>query len=479
MRTLSKILWVTLPFCTHFTFAAQDDATFVKNAIADHQSQMENISDSLWNWAEVGYKETQSSALMQTVLREHGFKVETGVAGMPTAFVATWGGDGPVIGMLAEMDALPGLSQQAIPDKKPQSGMHNGHACGHHLFAGGSVGAALVVKDWLEATGTAGQIRVYGTPAEEGGSGKVYMAREGLFDDVDVALHWHPGDGNSAEASSTLANKSAKFRFRGIAAHAAAAPERGRSALDAVEAMNMMVNMMREHVPDRTRIHYVITNGGAAPNIVPDFAEVYYYVRSPEPEVVLSLWKRLEKIAEAAALGTETEMEEEVVGGTWNILPNLTLARQMDNSMHAFGGISYSAEEENFADKIRPSLGKPAMKAKGQQSEVAKFSEDIPVWSASTDVGDVSWQVPTAGLRAATWVPGTPPHSWQAVAAGGMSIGKKGMTLAASTLALTAIKLFEQPAVIEEAKAEFDRRASEVEYEALLGDRKPALNYRD
>ncbi|MBU2977672.1 amidohydrolase [Alteromonas sp. C1M14] len=479
MKAGITLLLLVIPLFTIAKEHADPDTAFVRNKMASYQSEADTIADSLWQWAELGYKETRSTALMQDVLSNHGFTVTPGVAGIPTAFEASFGNEGPVIALLAEMDALPGLSQQPSATKQKQPGMENGHACGHHLFAGGAIGAALIIKDYLEQSGLPGQIRVYGTPAEEGGSGKVYMAREGLFDDVDIALHWHPGDRNSARASSSLANKSAKFRFYGVAAHAAAAPERGRSALDAVEAMNMMVNLMREHVPDGTRIHYVITNGGAAPNIVPDFAEVYYYVRSPEPDVVLSLWDRLTTIADAAAMGTETRVDYEVLGGTWNLLPNLTLAAQMDSSMHAIGGIEYSSSEQTFAKDIAPTLGNKATQMVGTQKDIEPFSEVIPVWSASTDVGDVSWQVPTAGIRTATWVPGTPPHSWQAVAAGGTTIGKKGMTLAASTLALTAIKLYQQPEKIKKANAEFNQRRAGIDYQPLVGERQPALNYRD
>ncbi|MCB1646698.1 MAG: amidohydrolase, partial [Pseudomonadales bacterium] len=242
--------------------------------LSDHYQQTADTARQLWEYAEVGYQETRSSQLLQDQLAAAGFTIEAGVADIPTAFVASYGKGGPVLGILGEFDALPGITQDSVPTRSLLEEKAAGHACGHNLFGAGSSAAAIAIKEWLDQTGTPGTIRFYGTPAEEGGSGKVYMVRAGLFDDVDFALHWHPSDQNSAAAQTTLANRSAKFRFTGVSAHAAGAPDRGRSALDGVEAMNMMVNMMREHVPQETRIHYVITEGGKAPNVVPDYAEV-------------------------------------------------------------------------------------------------------------------------------------------------------------------------------------------------------------
>jgi aminobenzoyl-glutamate utilization protein B len=303
------------------------------------------------------------------------------------------------------------------------------------------------------------------------------MVLEGLFRDVDVVLHWHPSPVNSASTGGSLSNKTGKFRFYGTASHAAASPERGRSALDAIEAMNHMVNMMREHVTQETRIHYVITRGGEAPNVVPAYAEVYYYVRHPKREEVKAVWDRIVKAAEGAALGTETRMEVEITGGVYNMLPNETLARVMDTNLHTVGGYVYSDKEKEFASKIQQSFTGSIPKLEST-SEVMPFQ--LRDGSASTDVADVSWVVPTVGLLTATWVPGTAAHSWQAVAAGGTSIGYKGMMMAAKTLALTAIDLYDTPSVISEAWKELNNRRGETfKYEALLGDRKPALNYRD
>ena len=457
--------------------AAQDGKDFVTRTIDARAATYGQLAQQIWDLAEVGYLEEKSSALLQAELRAAGFTIEAGVAGMPTAFVASWGSGGPVIGILAEFDALPGITQERVPERKPRPDNEAGHACGHHLFGAGSTAAAIAVKQWLETSRTRGTIRLYGTPAEEGGAGKVYMVRAGLFRDVDAVLHWHPGSGNSASPSASLANKSAKFRFHGVSAHAAAAPERGRSALDGVEAMNHMVNLMREHVPQETRIHYVITAGGSAPNVIPDFAEVFYYVRHPDPAQVQELFERVAKAAEGAALGTGTRVEHEVIHGIYAMLPNLALAQVMQTNLERVGGVRYDAEETQFAEALRRSLPEDAP-ALDDAARVQPFRESAPA-GGSTDVADVSWVVPTVGLRTATWVPGTAAHSWQAVAAGGTSIGEKGMVVAAKTLAMTAVDLFTRPDVLAAARAEQTKRQGPgFVYRSLVGDRSPPLDYR-
>ena len=434
------------------------------------------IALNIWGYAEVGYKEIKSSALLQNTLQQNGFTVQAGVAGMPTAFVATYGSGSPVIGILAEYDALPGLSQDSTAFKTALANKTSAHACGHHLFGTGSVAAGISIKKLLEAGKIKGTIKVFGCPAEEGGSGKVYMVREGLFNNVDVVLHWHPDDNNAVTYSSALANKSAKFRFYGIASHAAGSPEQGRSALDGVEAMDYMVNMMREHIPQETRIHYVITNGGKAPNVVPEFAEVYYYVRHPERAFAVSIFDRVAKAAEGAALGTDTKMDYEIIGGTHDLLINKTLAAAMQINLEKVGGLTYTAEEIAYAKKIQSTL---INKNVAIDSAAVIKPLHIEKNQGSTDVGDVSYAVPTVGLSAATWVPGTTGHSWQAVACGATDIGIKGMMVAAKTISFTAIDLFLDPALITKAKEELISSKGDYQYKALLGDRKPALNYRD
>lgn len=443
------------------------------------KQQYVDVATNIWNLAELGYKEGKSANLLQSMLKEEGFTIENGVAGIPTAFTATFGSGTPVIGVLGEYDALPGFSQDAVPFKKELAGNTNGHACGHHLFGSASAAAAIAVKNWLKTTGRKGTIRFYGTPAEEGGAGKVYMVRAGLFQDVDAVIHWHPGDDNNANPISSLSNKSAKFRFHGIASHAAASPERGRSALDGVEALNYMVNMMREHIPEKSRVHYVITRGGEAPNVVPAFAEVYYYIRHPEMDVVKDLFNRVTKAAEGAALGTGTTMDYEVIHGVYNLLPNQILSTNLYENLKTVGGVNYDKTEEDFALKIFPSLNRKDVNI-SDAALVKPYADQSDEAFGSTDVGDVSWLVPTAGISSATWVPGTAAHSWQAVAAGGMSIGHKGMMVAAKTMALTIMDCLVSPEMLKNAKLELlKRRGEPFKYEALLGDRNPPLDYRN
>ena len=353
-----------------------------------------------------------------------------------------------------------------------------GHGCGHNLLGTGALAAAVAVKEWLAATGQQGTLRYYGTPAEEGGSGKVYMVRAGLFNDVDVAVSWHPGDRNEASPTSSTANITGKFRFHGVAAHAAAAPDRGRSALDAVEAMDYMVNMMREHVPQETRIHYIITHGGAAPNVVPDFAEAYYYARQPNMPILDGIWERIVDAAKGAALGTGTTMELEVTGAVYNVLPNEYLSGVMNRNLERVGGFTYTPEEARFAEEIRKTLTDPpdvADRLAGEgPADAHRRRQQLLDRSR-----DVSWNVPTVSMTGATFVPGVPAHSWQATACAGSTIGVKGMMVAAKTMALTTVDLFTDPAHIQKAKAEFDqKRGPNFVYKTRLADRKPALDYR-
>jgi len=435
-----------------------------------------HVAKALWQFAELGYQEKRSSALLQETLRKQGFAVKADVAGMPTAFVATAGSGHPVIAVLAEYDALPGLSQDSVPSRSPIPGKGAAHACGHNLFAAGSITAALAIKQWLGQSKTPGTVRVYGTPAEEGGSGKVYLVRDGQFSDVDFVLHWHPGSANTAAAESSIAVRSAKFRFHGIAAHAAFAAHLGRSALDGVEAFDMMVNLMREHVPEQTRIHYVITDGGQAPNVVPEFAEVYYYLRHPDVQMVRDLWKRLEAAAQGAAQGTGTTVNWEIIHGNYPLLINETLAKMVDAKLRLVGGVNYDRSEREFADKIRATLQGPQLPADSQE-RIQPYK--VTLGFGSTDVGDVSVAVPTVGFETATWVPGTSGHTWQAAAISGTSIGVKGARVAAKTLTLTAIELFQNSELRAAARAEFEqRRGNDFKYESLVGDRAPPLEYR-
>jgi aminobenzoyl-glutamate utilization protein B len=454
---------------------AVDKAKIIKKIDARFQTH-QDIALKIFDYAELGYLENKSSTLLKNTLRDAGFRIEEGVASIPTAFIAEAGEGKPVIALLAEFDALPGITQSVDPFRNEIPAKASGHACGHHLFGTASLGASIVIKEWLENNNVKGTVRLYGTPAEEGGSGKVYMVREGLFKDVDTVLSWHPGSENVATVKPSLANRSAKFRFHGVSAHAAAAPHKARSTLDGVEAFNNMVNLLREHVPQETRIHYVITKGGHAPNVVPDFAEVYYYVRHPFAENLKSIWSRVEQAAKGAAMGTGTTVDWEIIHGNHSMLPSKTIATVMDKNLKVAGGVVYSKKEQEFAEKIYLTLNSPEL-ALGSEKTIQPIKYKGSM--GSTDVGDISWNVPTGEFRSATWVPGTSAHSWQAIAAGGMTIGVKGMQVSVKTLALTAMDLYENAELVKKAKAELQkRRGNDFKYEPLLGDRAPPLDYR-
>lgn len=456
---------------------AADDKSALLQKMDAQATHYGDVSRKIWEYSEVGYKEQKSATLLKGELRAAGFTIADGVAGMPTAFTATWGQGKPVIGVMGEYDALPGLSQDASPERKPIVDGAPGHGCGHNLLGAASLFAAVTIKEWMAANKIAGTIRFYGTPAEEGGDGKLYMVRAGLFKDVDTVLSWHPSDNNGASLRSSLAIISAKFRFYGKPSHAAAAPEAGRSALDGLMIMGNSVEFLREHVPDSTRIHYVITNGGAAPNIVPDYSEMFLYARNPSMPVLDKIWERIIKCAQAGALASETRMEMEVISSSYNTLPNDSLAALVDRNMRLVGGVTYTKEEQAFAETIRKSLP-DATKPMGSQEKIEAPAEGKG--GASTDAGDVSWTVPMASISAATFVPGVPAHSWQSAACAGMSIGRKGMLVAAKSLVLTAMDLFTDPKQVEAAKASFEKRRAGFEYRSRVpADGKPPLTYRD
>ena len=446
---------------------------FVLDSVNNHKQKYEDVAMKIWNYAELGYQENKSADLLAQSLEDEGFSIKKNLAGIPTAFIAEFENGGPIIGILGEFDALPGLAQSNSPFKEVvNNDTGAGHACGHHLFGAASAWAAVTIKDWLVTNNVKGTIRFYGTPAEEGGSGKVYMVREGLFDDVDIVLHWHPDDSNSANSRTSNANKSAKFTFNGISAHAAGSPEQGRSALDGVEAMNHMVNMMREHIPQESRIHYVITKGGLAPNVVPDVAEVYYYVRHPKMSVVEELFKRVTKAASGAAVGTDTSMSYEVMHGNFSLLPNDTIQKIVHKNLDKMGGISYNKKENDFAKEIYKTFFQPDNEI-GTQEYVRPFKTSHGY--GSTDVGDVSWNVPNINLSVTTAPYETPWHSWAVVACAGMSIGHKGAIYASKAMAFTMSDLFKSDKLIKEIKDEFLMRKGDHVYEPMI-DGPPPIN---
>lgn len=469
-------------FCLFLLFSANQ--LFSQNkTITDLDAKYAHYSDlakQIWRLAEPGYLEFKTTEILQKELAAAGFSIQKNTADIPTAFIASFGSGKPVIAILAEMDALPGLSQDAVSSKKPLESGAYGHACGHNLFGVGSMAAAIAIKDFLQKNKIAGTVQLIGTPAEEGaGGGKTYLVQAGVFNNVDAVLNWHPGDNNDASPNSSLAYRVTNFKFKGLAAHASASPEKGRSALDAVEAMNFIVNLMREHITPDTRIHYVIKNGGLTSNIVPDYAMVEYTVRNPTAKGMEEVWNRVLKAAKAAADGTETTMEYEIMAGLYNLLPNETLAKEMDKSLKIVGGVPYNEADIKFANEIRQTVNATNLAPINSAQSIIPYRL-AGMFPASTDVGDVSWVVPTAGLSTATWVPGVPAHSWQAVACDGMDIGFKGMMVAAKTIALTGINLFQNPTTIDTAREELykARGSKSFTYKSLAGDRKPPLDYR-
>jgi aminobenzoyl-glutamate utilization protein B len=438
--------------------------------LEERQSRFIGIADQIWQNPELALAEYKACKLQAEDLAAEGFTITSNVGDMPTAFMAEWsqGEGGPIIGFLGEYDALPGLSQENQDIQSPIVVDGPGHGCGHNLLGTAALASASVLKAWLEHTGTAATVRYYGCPAEETCEGKVFMARAGAFDDLDLALTWHPGSTNTVWAGSSLAVNNIKYRFKGRTAHAAANPETGRSSLDAVELMNVGVNFLREHMPEKARIHYVITNGGGAPNVVPDDAEVWYFIRSPERYQVDELTERVRKIAQGAAMMTETTLEENFVAGAYNVLPNNVLSDHMMTVLEELGPIEFTDEERAYgktiAEQFSPDLRAFLLQQEKLPAELIESGLNGDVWPirdrgecmpGSTDVADVSWITPTAQITTTTWALGIPGHSWAVTATGAMSIGHKGMIHAAKTMAITAADAILNPSIIEAAQAEF------------------------
>ncbi|WP_150265472.1 M20 family metallopeptidase [Paenibacillus tepidiphilus] len=443
------------------------------------------LSDKLWEKAEVAFTERASAELLCQALEEEGFRVERQAAGLETAFVGSYGSGHPVVAILGEFDALPGLSQRAgLSRPEPVVDGGNGHGCGHNLLGSGALAAAVAVKEYMQRTGLQGTVRYYGCPAEEYGSGKAYMARAGLFDDADLALSWHPYTAALVQNLSSLANYAVKFKFTGRSAHAAAGPHLGRSALDAVELMNVGVNYLREHMIPEARVHYAITDtGGTSPNVVQAYAEVSYLIRAPKQEQVTGLYSRVYDIAKGAALMTGTSVETEFEGAASSLIPNRTLGEVMHANLTAGGVPDYDADDLRYAEEIRATLSPEDVQAAlyGMDPRTAmglkdKAIADViiplypvePVMPGSTDVGDVSWVVPTAQCMTACWALGTALHTWQVVAQGTRPIAHKGMLQAAKAIAGTAVEALENPEVIAKAKAEHKERLQGQSYVPLI-----------
>lgn len=473
IRSVPLALLVSLALLwTSSTKAAEPLRPSQQSAIADveaRQAELKAVNKAIWEFAEVGLEERRSSALLVEKLQAAGFKVRSGVADMPTAFVAEFGSGRPIIGILAEYDALPGLSQKISPERDPVTADAPGHGCGHCGLGTGALGAALAVKAAMEKHKLGGTVRLYGTPAEETLIGKVYMTLAGEFDQLDACLHWHPGTRNDAWNGETKAAVSAKFTFAGVTAHASGNPEKGRSALDGVELMNVGANYMREHLKDDARVHYVVTNGGGAPNVVPAKATVWYYVRANNHVDVERNFAWLKDIAEGAAKMSRTTVNVQIDTDCHEIIPNDPLAFLILNNLERVGAPKFTPEEEAFARRLQQSVTKDF----GTEFELA-LDEAIHrapkpgAGSGSTDVGDISWHIPTGGLRTACFASEAPGHSWQNVAAIGSTIGEKGVAYAAKVLACTTLDLLENPQALAAAKQDFAQRMEKRKYVTLI-----------
>ncbi len=443
-------------------------------SIEKHKTELITLSDQIWALAETALKESKSSKLLADYAEQQGFKVERGVAGMPTAFVATYGEGKPIIGILGEFDALPGISQKATPVKEPYEPGAAGHGCGHNLFGAGSLGAAIAIKELIAAGKLKGTIRFYGTPAEESVGGKIYMARDGLFNDLDVCLAWHPDEKTKADVQSSQALVDFIVEFHGRAAHAAFDPWNGRSAVDGLELFTHGLNMLREHVKPSVRIHYTIQKGGDVPNVIPEYAKIWCWVRDSKRTGVEEVLSRVREIAKGAAMMAGVESKLTIQTGDYEMLVNMAGAKLLQSNLIWLGPIKYTEEEQAFARAIQRATG---VEEKGLNGAVQPLEEPKPdPPGGSTDVADVSWIVPTLHVSVTTAAEGAPWHAWPVVACGGMSIGHKGMLHAAKVLAATMVDLFEDAKTREAIQAEFKEKTKGHVYKPYIPDGPPPVN---
>jgi aminobenzoyl-glutamate utilization protein B len=455
----------------------------VWNWIEENKQEFIDVADEVWKFAEIGLVETESSKLIAKKLEEHGFKVNLGVAGMPTAIYATWGDGEPILGFQGEYDALPGISNKVKPEKDPLVKGAPGHGCGHNIHGATALACAIALRYLMEDEGVQGTIKFYGTPAEENYGGKVFMVREGLYDDLDACLSHHPSSMNTARLSSSNAVNGVKFVYHGKTAHAAGNPEMGRSSLDAIELMNMGVNFLREHVIPDARIHYVIEEGGGQPNVVPDYARSWYYIRAPERDQLDPIYERILKIAKGAAMMTETELEIQFIDGIYNILPSKSLAELVVKNMKEVGTPEYSEEELEFASKIVSQFPKQEKINGLRKAKVPNWEKYVDVdlvtdvldpWGegetspGSSDVGDVSWVCPTLEFSTTCNILGAAGHSWAFVAAAGSTIGHKSLVFAAKTMAGAAVELLTDADLRKKVREEHGERLKDREYKTPL-----------
>ena len=472
-----KYLLLPLLFLSTILVAQKTSITAKKKevllSVDKHQQELIALSDQIWAFAETAMVETKSAKILADYAEAQGFKVTRGAAEVPTAFIAEYGSGKPIIGVLGEFDALPGLSQKAQPTKEALAKDAPGHGCGHNMFGAGSLGAALSIKELIASGKLKGTIRFYGTPAEEDLAGKVYMARAGLFNDLDVCLDWHPDYENKANMQSSQAVTDYLISFKGKSAHAAADPWNGRSALDAAELFNVGINFMREHVKPSVRMHYVYKNAGNVPNVIPEDASVWLWIRDSKRSGVAEVAERMKEIAKGAALMAGVDYEVKLQSGLYELLTNETGAKVLHNNMEFVGPITYSKEELNFADKIMKEYGLETKGINGAVKPIEQTKKDPD--GGSTDVGDVSYIVPEITLLATTAPYESPWHSWVVVACGGMSIGHKGMLYASKTLGTTMVDLFENEKLRNEIKEEFLKRKGKEVWKAMLPDGPPPI----
>ena len=472
MKLLPLLLLAVLPTAL-LAQAPEGVKSATQSWINANQSDLTALSDSIWSFAETAFEETRSAEALIAYAEANGLRVTRGVAELETAFTAEYGSGRPIIGILGEFDALPGLSQHPVAEKNPVQEGAPGHGCGHNLFGVASLAAAISLKEQIEAGTLSGTVRFYGTPAEEKYFGKVFMARAGVFDDLDACLDWHPSAKTEAAVQSNLSLVDFIVEYRGQAAHAAADPWNGRSALDAIELMGVGINYQREHLRPTTRIHYQIMDGGAVVNVVPDYARAWVRVRDPKRDEMERVYARVQEIARAAGTMADVETELSLVSGIYELLPNRAGGAAMQANLERLGNISYTATEEEFAKAIQRATGKDEV---GLNMEIKPLRETAELGSGgSTDVGDVSWIVPVVRLAVTTAPEGTPWHSWAVVACGGMSIGHKGMLYAAKALALTGADLMADEKLLQDVKAEFKERKGDAVYEALIPEGPPRI----
>ncbi|NJB35446.1 amidohydrolase [Croceivirga sp. JEA036] len=438
----------------------------VISAVENHKEHLITLSDSIWALAETAFEESKSAELLASYAEKNGLMVERGVANIPTAFTATYGSGKPVISILGEFDALPGLSQNTTPTKNPKVEGAPGHGCGHNMFGAASLGAAIAIKEQIEAGKLKGTVKFLGTPAEEKYFAKVWMVEAGLWDDVDVNISWHPGANIEADVQSGLSLIDFIVEFYGQAAHASADPWNGRSASDALELYTTGINYYREHIKPTSRIHYHIQDGGQVVNVVPDYSKIWVRVRDPKRKVMLPTYEQVKKMAEGAAIMANVDYKISLVSGIYETLVNRSGGAIMQKNLELLGPISYTEDEIEFGKAIQKATGKPEV---GMDSSIKPLreTEELP-GGGSTDVGDVSWNVPNINLSVTVAPKDTPWHSWAVVACGGMSIGHKGMVYASKAMAMTMVDLFENPKLVNQVKEEYKTRKGEEKYEAMI-----------